>query len=159
MRFLPIHVILRLSLLVGVVGDMSFHRCVGGYNRWWYEAGSGSMPRNYTLTLVAPDGPGRVREFFLMTTHSPGVGSNDDLVTVTCDGIVLFSSTLWRFFYQYDGSIAEAPLSAEVTSLYHAVYQRLLIIDYEVSASIAIKNTNSTDPTNYYVVMSGDVGR
>ncbi len=74
-------------------------------------------------------------------------------------GVVMFSSFAWKFFYQYDAPIAEAPLSTEVTTLNYSVYQRLFIIDYDVSASIAIKNTASTDPTNYYVVMTGDVGR
>jgi hypothetical protein len=146
-----------VELVCGMTHD--FKRNITNFNRWWHKVGSGSMPRNYTLTLVAPGGPGRIREFFLMTTHSPGIGSNGDLVTVTCDGVVLFNDGAWKFFYQYDAPIAEAPLSAEISSLYYTVCQRLLIIDYEVSASIAIKNTNSTDPTNYYVVMTGDVGR
>jgi hypothetical protein len=136
-----------------------FKRRVPGFNRWWHKRGSGSMPRDYTLTLVAPDGPGRIQEYFLMHNDPGETTSMSNLVTVTVDGVVVISDSAWTFFYQYDGVLTMAPLCSRCPSFSWYAVQRIMNIDYESSASIAIKNTASPDPTSFYVVMTGDVGR
>jgi hypothetical protein len=136
-----------------------FLRRIDGYNRPFYVLAELGLARNAWLTANAPSGPGRIEAIHVLCNDAGSASVLANAATLTVDGVVLVSLNLRPIFLCYDVLNFSGPVSARYTSATYTNLQLRSFLDYESSASLAIRNTASPDPTTFWITLIGRVGR
>lgn len=135
-----------------------FLRRVDGYNFpfFVYDFDS-ALARNDVITVVAPSGPGRIEAGFFVVDDVATASPRNNIMTITVDGVVIFTGVLYNYLGIVE-SFINTPWCSRYTNLTLSVFHWLIDIDYESSASIAIQNTTSPDPSLFRAVVFGRSG-
>lgn len=135
-----------------------FLRRVNGYNFPFEVHSSSSLARNATLVRAAPAGPGRIEYGRLFINDVDPTTPRGNVITLTVDTVVVFSSTIANVFGLLDVAVPTPWCSRQTGTTYTQIHWQLNL-DYESSASITIQNTTSPYPSNFSVGLVGRVGR
>ena len=135
-----------------------FLRRVDGYNFPFESHSNASLARNATLVQAAPAGPGRIEVGRLFFGDVDPTTPHGNVITLTIDTIVVFSSAIANVFGLLDVAVPTPWCSRQTGASYTQIHWKLNF-DYETSASVTIQNTTSPDPCNFYLGLIGRVGR
>lgn len=139
--------------------SQDFFRRIDGYNRPFFVNGNASLARDASLVMNAPAGPGRIEAFWLTFNDVNVVTSQQDVVEISVDGATLYLSPIGFLVLIYEKSPWIGPATAGKLGTSYVGYEVKLPIDYESSASVAISNTTSPNPTVFISTIYGRCGR
>lgn len=139
--------------------SQDFLRRVDGYNFPFSAYINDSIARDDWCTVDAPSGPGRIEAGWFFLDDVDLTTPLGNVIVVTVDTMVVVNGTLSQVFGIIDTLDIYTPWCSRNTGATISQFHWLLNLDYESSASIAIQNATSPDPSDFYLGCNGRVGR
>lgn len=136
-----------------------FLRRITGYNRPYFQSSFCVLPRDTSIIQVSHNGPGVLEIINIMISDIDIYTPIQNYIQLDIDGDVIINTLIHYLIPCCTINSFNGPCGTYNRGTHYSGIQIMYPFDFEITASVIIKNTSSPDPTEFYLSIIGKVGR